>query len=230
MIDEIDRRLKEWITTVIDSQLAITFEHPGTKKDQSAISVYLYGMEYSTPNSTTREIPLQIALSYLLTVQSDDQVESHKYLGKILYAARSQSDMEVGFPALPAQFWQAMGIAPLPHFSLRVPLMMTREVEHCPVIKTQPHIGISTITHITGIVVGPLDQPIPGAKIILPHSKTVIYTDNKGEFSTTADANSQRTFNCKVDAKGKQFSISVPMQQILKTPRVPFTIHLDLEV
>ncbi len=230
MIDEIDRRLKEWIATVINSQLAITFEHPGTQQNQSAVSVYLYGMESSTSNSTTREIPVQIALSYLLTVQSDDQVESHKYLGKILYAAKSQSDMEVGFPALPAQFWQAMGTAPLPHFSLHVPLVIPRETEHCPTIKARPHIGVSSIIQITGIVVGPLDQPIPDAKIILPHSKKVTYTDNKGLFSITADANSQRAFNCKIDAKGKQFSISVPMQQILKTPHVPFTIHLDLEV
>ncbi len=230
MIDEIDCRLKEWIATVINGQLAITFEHPGTKQAQPAVSVYLYNMEYSAPNSATREIPLQIALSYLLTVPSDDQIESHKYLGKILYAAKSQSDMEVGFPALPAPFWQAMGTVPLPHFSLHIPLMIPRERDRSPTIKTRPHIGISTITHITGIVVGPSDQPIPGAKIMLPHSRTVTYTDDKGLFSTTADANSQRTFNCKIDAKGKQFSISVPMQQILKTPHVPFTIHLDLEV
>ncbi|SES63798.1 Protein of unknown function [Nitrosomonas marina] len=230
MIDEIDRRLKEWITMVIDGQLAITFEHPGTERNQPTVSVYLYDMEYSTPNSTTREIPFQISLSYLLTVQSDDQVESHKYLGKILYAAKSQSDMEVGFPALPAQFWQAIGIAPLPHFSLQIPLMITRETEHIPTIKAQPHIGISSVTQITGVVVGPSDQPIPGAKIMLPHSKTVAYTNNKGLFSIAADANLQRAFNCKIDAKGKQFSISVPMQQILKTPHAPFTIHLDLEV
>ncbi|SEN41157.1 Pvc16 family protein [Nitrosomonas marina] len=230
MIDEIDRRLKEWIAMVIDGQLAITFEHPGTERNQPTVSVYLYDMEYSTPNSTTREIPVQISLSYLLTVQSDDQVESHKYLGKILYAAKSQSDMEVGFPALPAQFWQAIGIAPLPHFSLHVPLMIMRETEHIPTIKAQPHIGISPVTQITGVVVGPSDQPIPGAKIMLPHSKTVAYTNNKGLFSIAADANLQRAFNCKIDAKGKQFSISVPMQQILKTPHTPFTIHLDLEV
>ncbi|MDR4513894.1 hypothetical protein [Nitrosomonas sp.] len=230
MIDEIDSRLKEWIATVIDGKLAITFEHPGAERSQPTVSVYLYDMGYSTPNSTTREIPLQISLSYLLTVQSDNQVESHKYLGKILYAAKSQSDMEVGFPALPGQFWQAIGTVPLPHFSLHVPMMIMRETDHCPVIKAQPHIGISPITHLTGVVLGPLDQPIPDAKIMLPHSKTVVYTDNKGLFSVAADANSQRAFNCKIDAKGKQFSVSVPMQQILKTPHAPFTIHLDLEV
>lgn len=230
MIDEIDRRLKEWIAKVIDGKLAITFEHPRAELSQTTVSVYLYDMKYSTPNSTTREIPLQIALSYLLTVQSDDQIESHKYLGKILYAAKSRPDMEVGFPALPAQFWQAIGIAPLPHFSLQVPLMIMREAEHVPTIKVQPHFDISSIIQITGVVVGPDDQPIPGAKILLPHSRTVAYTNNKGLFSIAADANLQRTFNCKIDAKGKQFSISVPMQQILNTPHEPFTIHLDLEV
>ncbi|SER47033.1 Protein of unknown function [Nitrosomonas sp. Nm51] len=230
MIDEIDRRLKEWIATVIDSRLAITFEHPGIERSQPTVSVYLYDMEYSTPNSKTREIPLQVSLSYLLTVQSDSQVESHQYLGKILYAAKSQSDMEVGFPALPAQFWQAIGTVPLPHFSLHVPLMITREAEHCPTIKSQPKIDVSPITHITGVVVGPSDQPIPDAKVMLPHSKTVAYTDNKGLFSIAADANSQRTFNCKIDAKGKQFSVTVPKEQLLKSPHTPFTIHLDLEV
>ncbi len=228
MIAEIDHDLEEWIATVIDSKYKITFEHPGIRDNKPTVSVYLYQMENSIPRSVAREIPLEITLSYLLTVQSESQLDSHKNLGNLLFAAKSRSDLEIGFPSLAADFWQALGIAPLPHFTLRLPLVMARNVGQVPTIKAPPRIDIDSITNIKGFVLGPSNQPIANAKVTLANIKTVAYTDNKGLFSIAADSKALHEFNCKIDAKGKQFSISVPMQ---KTQNAPITIHLDtLEV
>lgn len=84
MIDEIDHRLKEWIATVIDNKYDVTFEHPGIKDNKPTVSVYLYQLENSVPKSVTREIPLEITLSYLLTIQSENQLDSHKNLASLL--------------------------------------------------------------------------------------------------------------------------------------------------
>ena len=228
MINQIDCRLKEWIITVIDSKYDVSFEHPGKMGNNPMVSVYLYRMENSMPRSVAREIPLTITLSYLLTVQSENPLEAHQNLGNLLFAAKSRSDFEVDFPSLPADFWQALGTPPLPHFSLRLPMIMPRKTQQLPKIKAPPRIEISSLTNIEGSVLGPADQPIPGAKITLTHSKTVTYTDNRGSFSIATDAKNLQEFNCKIDAKGKQFSISVPMK---KNQSEPITIHLDtLEV
>jgi len=223
MIDEIDHRLKEWVATVIDSKYEITFSPPSANESKPLVSVYLYDMENSVPGSgsTAREIPIEVTLSYLLTVHSENQAESHKILGNLLFAAKSKTDFEVGFPSLPPHFWQALGIVPLPHFTLRLPLVFARDAAQAPTIKAPPSINIGSISNITGYVLGPRDHPIQGAKVTLTNTKTVACTDKKGLFSIAADSKSLHEFKCKIDAKGKQFSISIPMQ------KPPIMIHLD---
>ena len=228
MIDEIDHSLKEWIAAVIGESFDVSFEHPGKSNNKPTVSVYLFSMENAAPSTSARDIPLQITLSYLITVHADNQLELHKNLGNLLLAAKSRSDLEVGFPALSADFWQAFGTVPLPHFSLRLPLIMARNFEQAPIIKTPPRIEVGTISNIKGFISGPSKQPLAGAKITLTNTKAVAYTDNKGLFSIAADAKSMQEFNCKIDFKGKQFSVSMPMQ---RTQNAPITIHLDnLEV
>lgn len=105
---------------------------------------------------------------------------------------------------------------------------MARNVGQTPTIKAPPRIDISSITNIKGFVFGPSNQPIANAKVTLTSTKTVAYTDNKGLFSIATDSKVLHEFNCKIDTKGKQFSVSVPMQ---KMQNAPITIHLDtLEV
>ena len=224
MIDIIDHRLKEWITTVIDGKFEVTFAPPGIKNNGSAVSVYLFSMENSIQRpSVAREMPLQITLSYLLTVHLEDQIESHRYLGNLLVAAKSRADFEVEFPSLSAHFWQAFGVPPLPHFSLRVPLTVARDVEHVPRIKIPPRIDIGSITYIKGCVLGSADQPIANAKVTLINTKTVAYTDNQGLFSITADAKAKE-LNFRIDTKGQQFEKSLPAENIYSAPII---IHLN---
>ena len=228
MIDEIDQSLKEWVATVIDSKYEVSLEHPGITNNKPTVSLYLYSMDNSMPSSTARDIPLEITLSYLLTVQSENLLESHRFLGNLLFAAKNRSDLEVDFSALPAEFWQSFGTPPLPHFCLRLPMVMPRKTEQIPKIKVPPRIDIGSITNIKGFILGPSNHPIPGAKITLDNAKTVAYSDNKGLFSIAADTKALHEFSCKIEAKGEQFSITVPMK---KTQNAPITIHLDtLEV
>lgn len=224
MIDEIDLRLKEWIATVIDSNFQISFEHPGKLDNKPTVSVYLYSLDNSMPTSVAREIPLQITLSYLLTVKSENQMESHQTLGKLLFAAKEQADFEVEFPALPTGYWQSFGTVPLPYFTIRLLLVKARNAEQVPRIIEPPRVDIGTLSNIEGIILGPNNIPISAAKITLEHTKTVSYTDNNGCFSIATNSASLKIFNCKIDAKGKQFSISVPVQ---KKQHKPITIHLD---
>ena len=228
MIDEIDHRLKKWLATVIDDNYQISFEAPGRVKDQPVLSVYLYAIENAAPISTTREIPFQAILSYLVTIQSKNQIEAHKFLGKILLEAKSRSEFEVGFPALSADFWLAFDVMPLPHFSLRYPLTVARKSDTAPKIKSPPQVEIGSITQLTGIVVGPGSQPISRAKVMHSKSKTVTYTDQSGRFSISTKMNQLNDFKFQIDAKGQHFEIEVPLKE---SHNSSVTIHLDsLEV
>lgn len=228
MIDEVDHVLKKWIASVIDSKYEITFHAPQANAGQSAVIAYLYHMENDMPRSTAREIPLQIMLTYLLLVQTEDPLEAHRILGNLLFAAKARSDLEVDFPVLPATYWQAFGIPPAPYFCLRVPLRMDREQQQIPRVKSAPQINIASTQMIDGLILGPADIPIAGAKITLNNSNSIAYSNNNGLFSINADAKSKQNFNCLIHAKGKQFSISVPIPE---TQQAPLTIHLDnLEV
>lgn len=224
MIDEIDFRLKKWIATVIDSTFQVSFDHPGKIENKPTVSVYLFNLDNSMPASVAREIPFQVNLSYLLTVQSSNQMESHQTLGKLLFAAKDQSDFEVGFHSLPSGFWRAFGTVPLPYFIIRLQLIKQRKEEQVPRIIEPPRIDIGNLTSLDGIVLGPNNIPIAAAKITLDHSKTIFYTDKNGCFSIATDLTSRKSFNCKIDAKGKKFSISVPFEE---TQYKPITIHLD---
>jgi len=224
MIDEIDFRLKKWIATVIDSNFQISFNHPGKMDDKPTVSVYLFNLDNSMPTSVAREIPFQVNLSYLLTVQSENLMESHQTLGKLLFAAKEQTDFEVDFHSLPSEYWQSFGTVPLPYFIIRLQLIKVRNEEQVPRIQKPPRIDIGNLTNLGGIVLGSNNIPISAAKITLDHSKTISYTDKNGCFLIATDLTSQKSFNCKIDAKGKQFLISIPFAE---TQHEPITIHLD---
>jgi len=228
MINELDIQLKEWILTIIKNDYQISFEHPGKIDNVPTISIYLYKLSNSLPTSPARETSFQITLSYLLTVQSDNQIDSHLTLGSLLLAAKEQSNFEVEFPPLPTDYWQSFGTPPLPYFIICLPLVKKIPNEKIPTIKQQPKVNLTSINNIRGIILGPNNHPISKAKVTMDHSKAFAYTDNSGSFSIATDLKSLNKFNCKIDAKGKKFSISIPMP---KTLNAPIKIHLDnLEV
>ena len=224
MIDEIDFRLKKWIATVIDSNFQVSFDHPGKIENKPTVSVYLFKMDNSMPTSVAREIPFQVNLSYLLTVQSENQMESHQTLGKLLFAAKEQAGFEVDFHSLPSGYWQSFGTVPLPYFIIRLQLIKARKEEQVPKIQEPPRIDMGNLTSLEGIVLGSNNIPVSAAKITLDHWKTISYTDNNGCFSIATDSTSRKSFNCKIEAKGKQFSISIPFEEI---QHKPIKIHLD---
>ncbi|MER0204861.1 MAG: hypothetical protein DU480_13650 [Nitrosomonas sp.] len=225
MIDVIDQKLKEWITTIIDGKFDVSFDHPGIQKGGSRVSIYLFSMENSIQRpSGARDIPLQITLCYLLTVHSEDQIEAHQYLGNLLFAAKSHADFEVEFIALSSHLWQAFGTPPLPHFCVRVPISVPRTAENIPKVKLPPRVEMGLIMHVKGYILGPDNQPIPDAKVTLVNSKTVARTNVHGLFSISADART-KAVNFKIEAKGQQFEKTFPVENIRNTP---LKIHLNL--
>lgn len=228
MIDDIDQKLKEWIITVIDGKFEVSFDHPGIQKTGSVVSIYLFNMENSIQRSSNaRNIPQQLTLSYLLTVHTEDPIEGHRYLGDILYAAKSHTDFEVEFLAVPSHFWQAFGTPPLPHFCIRVPVSMSREIENIPRIKMPPRVEIGSIIPIKGRILDPSSLPISDAKVTLINTKAVANTNAHGFFSILADERTE-ALNFKIETKGRQFEKSFPVENIRN---ILITIHLNnLEV
>lgn len=229
MIEEIDYALKNWIATILDDHYQISFKAPGESPTQPTLTIYLYGMENGSTLSSVRNISFQVTLLYLVTVQSSDPIEDHEVLGKLLFAAKSKSDLEVHCPMLPTDFWLALGAPPMPHFCIRHPLIVPRATKVTPKVKSQPQINLNSIATVEGFLYGPDRQPISGAKVISSKTRSVAFTDRSGKFIVSKKTSETNEFLCQVDAKGQSFQISVPLHEA--KPNTPIIIQLDsLEV
>lgn len=229
MIDDIDQKLKEWVTTIIDGEFDVSFDHPGIKKTGSVVSIYLFNIENAIQRSSNaRNIPMQLTLSYLLTVHTEDPIAGHRYLGDLLYAAKSHTDYEVEFQPVSSLFWQAFGTPPLPHFCIRVQVSMSRETVDVPRIKIPPRVEIGSMISIKGCILDSGNQlPIPNAKVTLLNTKTMANTNTHGYFSISADESAE-VYNFIIEFKGRRFEKSFPGENIRNTL---MTIHLNnLEV
>lgn len=229
MIDKLDRQLKAWISETIKQDTDISFAPPSLSSDKTIVSAYLYKLDNSLANSTARNIPFQITLCYLITVQSNNPIESHKLLGELLLAANERSDINIDLSGFNADFWQSLNMPPQPHFVMKIPLTLTEQSNETPAIIKEPTIvDLGFIKNIKGLLLGPDKQPISGAKITSTSTNATVLTNNNGIFSITTGAKELKTFNCLIHTKGQQFSLSVPIKAEQNSP---ITIHLDtLEV
>lgn len=223
MIDEVDRRLEEWVAAVIqDTEVLLTI--PGDAEGKRAVGVYLLDLLPAPPVRTERRLPLQLFLRYLITTAADAPEEAHRMLGSLVFAAMEHPDFAVELEPLPAEFWRAFATKPQPSFLLRVPLRFERpepkvarvrrpiEVRHCPV------------ANLAGQVLGPDEVPLPNVLVELPTLKRSARTDARGRFRFEAVPGDPKITRLRVEAKGREFWIdATPGTGDLQ----PLMIHLE---
>jgi Carboxypeptidase regulatory-like domain len=206
VIEQIDRRLAEWVTAVLGGQ-AVELSPPGEGGDGSAVSLYLMDLRNAPPARGGNRPPLQVVLRYLVTARAQDPAEGHRLLGELVFAAMEAPEMEVELEPLPVALWRAFGVPPQPAFVLRMPLRRERPEPVVPrvrqplVLRTEPAISLQ------GTVVGPGDLPIAGARVELPAVARSTRTDHRGRFAF-AGVPASGTRTVRVSAKGREISVT----------------------
>ncbi|MCH9693187.1 MAG: hypothetical protein K0U72_01650 [Gammaproteobacteria bacterium] len=180
MIDAIDQQLKDWVnSTVAGTDVLLSI--PPAKVDRPTVSLNLYEMDSAVPSRRDGARPIELTLFYLVTTRAKTMLEAHSLLGELLIAALESPDFDVDVRPIPTETWLAFGIAPQPTFKIGMPLIKER-VNQAPLISKPVEVQISPIKSMTGVVLSPGGAPIPQARVEIPGTSNVAYTDGRGEF------------------------------------------------
>lgn len=225
MIDEIDRRLSDWIGSILD-QVEVSLAPPGATKTTRSVGLYLVELVRIPATRGTRRPPLQITLRYLVTTQAPSPEEAHQMLGELIIAAFEDPELEVEQEPLPITMWTALGVAPRPSFVLRAPFRHERPEKIAPPVRRPLVIKQSPLRSLSGQVFGPEDIPIMDARVEVPALQAYTRTDSRGRFNFPAVPAEPRPKLLRVRAKGREFSIN---NEQAESDSEPLVIHLQLE-
>jgi hypothetical protein len=182
LIDEVDRQLTAWVSSVMTG-VAVSLAAPLDQTTGSGVGLYLLDIAKAPPARAGRgRPPLQLALHYLVTTWSDDPQQSHRLLGELAFAALAHADYEVEIEPAPLAVWRAFGIAPRPSFTLKVRLQREWPASTAPRVRVATTLQATSAATLSGLVVGPGDVPLSGARVECPAIDRVTRTDGKGRF------------------------------------------------
>jgi hypothetical protein len=226
VIDQGDQSVAEWVGSVLGG-VEVSFAPPAKANAEKAIvSAYLLDLSPASATADNRRTPSQqLQLRYLITTAAKDPFEAHRMLGELVFAAMEHEAFQVDLEPLPPATWQALNLAPAPAFILRTQLIRPRaQTERF--VNQAVDLSASTVVSITGIVVGPGDQPIVNARVEYSATGAVTRTDNKGHFHLVATPpSSKASSQFLIQAKGREQSLSVKPKEMQNQPVV---IHFDV--
>jgi hypothetical protein len=202
VIDQHDRRVIEWIQSVVPSA-PVSLDLAASDLP-SGVNVYLLELGASPPPRGSERSPVQFSLHYLITSWAQDAFEAHKILGDLVSAAMQEAEFEVNFDVSHVN-WNLFGLAPRPAFLLKVSARIPLPETSAPLVRKPIVLKTETITSLTGRVLGPGDIPIVGAHVQLSAFDLSVRTDANGRFVLPIGTQPP---SLRVTVKGKSQSVS----------------------
>ncbi len=221
-IDEIDRRLITWVQEVFED-LPVVLTAPSAPAKGPVVGLLLIQVIPSASSRAKSEMPLQATLRYLVTVWGEPTEEAHRVIGELLFNAMDKEDLELEQDGLSMDGWTALGMKPQPSFVIRVPQRRERLRERAPLIRQPMVINGGIAELVEGVVLGPDDIPITGARVELPAANLSTQTDSRGRFRFAAVPPLDKK-QLRLHAKGRKFDV-VPQQ----SPGGSLVIRLKLK-
>jgi hypothetical protein len=222
MFDHSDGQLEEWARGVLGGEVAIALEPPGPAAPQHVVSLYLLELAPEPPARNTTRAPLQIAARYLVTTYAPAPGEAHRLLGELAFAALEQPGFEVDLASLPTELWAAFGVPPRPAFVVRVMVRRPRPEPAVPRVRMPLIMQAQPMAGLEGVVLGPEDIPLAGARVELPGLDRVTHTDARGRFYLPGVPRAGGSQRLRVSAKGS-------LQELIVEPAqpAPLVIRFD---
>ena len=209
MIEDVDRRLEQWIASVL-GPLQVTFVPPVATVNRPTVSVYLLAVFHVPVGRPMRnEPPIKIVLRYLMTPMAEDPLEAHRLLSQLLLAAVGNAEWEVESDPLPAPAWLGLGLGIRPALLLRVPVRQERPVKVVPRVTSTLVIHHSPLGSLTGRIVGPGGVSIMGALVEVPGLSVSTRTDSNGHFVFPSIPLLPRVKALRVNARGRSVQVDL---------------------
>ena len=212
MIEKADQQIKDWINSVVTG-VEVVLGVPKEDASGTQISLYLLDLAQQNIARVGRRPPLHIQLRYLISVQAAKPEDAHRILGELILSAIEKPEtedpaFEAIFEPLPIEAWAVLGIAPQPSFFLRVPLRHDRPEPKLPLVRQPIVVQPSLMRPLTGVVYGPQDLPIMGARVELMTLGLATRTDENGHFRFTG-VPANISLKLLVQAKGQRQEIEL---------------------
>jgi hypothetical protein len=222
MIEQTDQRLREWAESIQDG-VTVSFASPKVDQTGQGISLYLIGLDFAPPPRGVARVPLQFTLVYLVTVWGYEPEEAHRLLGELIFAAMDSTDFELDLKSPPTEVWMALGLPPQPSFFLRAITRRERPEPEIKYVRKPMVLRTTPLVALDGILLGPDDIPLAGARIDIPGMDVYTRTDRRGQFHFPSLPAEPRVKQLHIQAKGREMQVTIE-----PSDGQPIVIHFDL--
>lgn len=206
MIDTIDQQLRDWVNSTV-AGLDILMSMPPATVDRCTVSLSLYELDNAVPARREGPRPIELTLRYLVTTYAESPIDAHRAFGQLLFAAIENPAFCVDTRPLPIEVWQAFDAAPRPAFRLEMPLVRERQTSTALITKPV-EVRVSPIRSLHGFVLSPDGVPIRQARVEIPGTSNVTYTDTRGRFQFRSASTFADKLALRVVARGFERSFS----------------------
>ncbi len=224
MIDQIDRRLTEWVAKTLGTPLTVSLTFPPSEHTDRGVSLFLLELADALPLRSNKRSPLQVMLRYLVTTWAAQPEDAHRLLGDLLFAALSDPEFDVEVGSVTPALWSALGVRPQPAFILRVLVRLERPEPEVHYVR-KPLVVRPILTRaLQGVVFSPEEVPLVGAMVQLPTCGLVTHTDSHGRFLFPSVPSELPIRELVVRAKGREVTVQVDATALDQGPLV---IHFN---
>ncbi|MHC4954362.1 MAG: carboxypeptidase-like regulatory domain-containing protein [Planctomycetota bacterium] len=220
---DVVERTRGWVKDALPGRVEVVFDAPSEGVAKKGVHLYLVGTTPVPLEHTRPPPPLKILLRYLVTTRAGDQAAADALLVTLLFAAMDEKEleMEVETKGLSVDDWVAFGVSPRPSFFLTVPVEQEREYTMARPVLTRNTQMKQRMRPLTGVVLGPKDVPIAGARVELPAFNRSTSTDPGGQF-VIPGLPSDAQLDVRVTAKGKRCLFQVTQASAREPVRLDF--------
>ena len=224
MIEKVDSQIEQWIKETVGN-ITVSFNAPDALPDGRGINCYLLDLVDDPPMRGPQRTPNRLSLRYLITTWAGEVAEAHRLLGILAFATINHTEFDAHFEPIEPTIWTAFGVKPLPSFILAAPLRQERPDPDVLRVREPLSILTSPLADLYGIVSGPNDELISGAKIQVPTLNRSTITDRHGRFHFSALPAEPPISRLIVRFKGQETPASITG---MGTEEEPVLIQVDL--
>lgn len=211
-LDDRTSGLIAWLTAVAPS-FDVRLAHPGLDpaagRTGDVVDVRLAAINGGTRPKAS-DSALDLILDYAVTVSAADPLRAYGVLGEIAFGAQADPEMEM--LGLPPALAERLGLV------LRLRLRRDRHVPAAKRVRHRLQALLGAPEALDGVVLGPGNEPIPGAELTIPALGSRTTSDAAGHFRFEALPALPATLF--VLAKGVRLELAAQPGEML-TVRVP---------
>jgi hypothetical protein len=206
MIEQADEHVREWVAKVLRG-VSLSFSPPDGSGAERRVHAVLFGLERATGKRgpSGEPSPVTVLARYLMSVGGKDEEKAHEDLGTLVFAALQQEEFTVEFPDADrlAAVWTALGARLRPSFVLGRPVELTRRTPPAPPVHKHIY-KFPAAVPLAGVVLGPEDIPLSGAKVEIRSLGVSARTDPRGRFRFALIPRTLEAGDMVVLAKGRE--------------------------